>query len=207
METSPNSEPVRIKRPLVWLVLAAWLLVTLVLGAFTTAAHSAALPRPNDGDATLGSALIGLRRDPSRPLAVHALYARCKCSQGIVEHLIARHSDARFEEVVLLVGDLPQQERLLAGSGYTVHHVQGAELETRFHIEAAPLLVVTDARGRVQYAGGYQKFKGGVSVEQSILDGAASGDALARLPVLGCAVSKRLRGKIDPLGLKESGED
>ena len=183
--------------------LACWVVAMLLLGAYTTGAHSAALPNPGARDQALQNGVLALRVDPARPLVVHALYAACKCSQGIVERLLRRGRDSRFDELVLLVGKLPEQEPVLLARGFRVQRVAARDLGARFHIEAAPMLVVTDARGVVRYAGGYSKLKGGPSADQEILDRAAAGGESRRLPILGCAVSERLKALIDPLGLRD----
>ena len=183
--------------------LGCWALATLFIGAYTTGAHSAALPNPGARDEALRKGVLTLRHDQRRPLAVHALYSACKCSQGIIAGLIARHADPRFDEVVLLIGELPEQERALADAGYQLRRVSAHALGAEFHIEAAPMLVVTDAGGNVRYAGGYSKFKGAPSEERRILERMLAGEPPRQLPILGCAVSERLKALIDPWGLRD----
>ncbi|MEJ7735588.1 MAG: hypothetical protein WKG00_41175, partial [Polyangiaceae bacterium] len=84
---------------------AFWLCAAAVLlgGATLTAAHSYSLPRPTEAE--LAPALLGLQRDTAAGwMAVHVLYASCRCSLRIRDELAARPPFPGVREVVLLVG-------------------------------------------------------------------------------------------------------
>jgi hypothetical protein len=59
----------------------------------------------------LVTALSSLRErsDTRRWSAVHVLYAECRCSRRILEHLARSERPAQAQEKLLLVGDSKQQ--------------------------------------------------------------------------------------------------
>lgn len=186
-------QPSVTRRRLPGLALTTWFVVTLGLGAGLLARHAVALPAVATPD-RIGASLGALRRpeDRGRFLAVHVLYAECRCSQRIVEHLLATLRPPGWSELVLWVGEeAPSPE--LARRGFTVQRLTRAELE-RHGVEAAPLLVALDPADHVRYQGGYTERKQGpVIADVRILEGARdAAAAAASLPVFGCAVSDRL---------------
>jgi hypothetical protein len=77
-----------------------------------------------------------------------------------------------------------------------------AELAGRYGIEAAPLLIAFDATGKLRYAGGYYSHPSTIfPLDEKIHAQLAQGAAPVPLPVFGCAVSARLQGSVDPLGI------
>lgn len=176
---------------------AVWFGVMVALGAGLLARHLVAMPTPT----TLGPlerGLAELRRDGERGswLAVHALYAECRCSQRIVEHLVASARPEGFVELVLWVGDEAPPAELEAR--FDVRRVRPAALAS-LGIEGAPLLVAVDPEGRVRYVGGYTSRKQGPDIEDvRLLQDAQSGSPLDRLPLFGCAVSDRLKRDLSP---------
>ena len=169
-----------------------WFAAMLVLGAGLLAKHVIALPAPASGT-KLASSLSAFRSSKAMHqwLAVHVLYAECRCSQRIVAHLLSTTRPAGWEEVVLWVGKAAPDAAL--ERGYRVKRVTSAELAS-FGVEATPLLVVLDPVNHVRYAGGYSERKQGPVIDDlRILAEAQGTSQLASLPVLGCAVSDRLK--------------
>jgi hypothetical protein len=170
-----------------------WFAGMLLLGAGLLAKHLVALPAPATTP-VLGEALAALRtpRDRGRWLAVHVLYAECRCSQLIVEHLVHSDRPSDWSEVVLWIGADPPDPGL-AQRGFDVRRLTRAELAS-YGIEAAPLLVAVDPDDHARYSGGYTESKQGPVVDDlRILAAARAAGPIATLPVFGCAVSDRLK--------------
>jgi len=181
------------------LALTAWLVGTLGLGAGLLARHAVALPALTAPD-RIGATLGALRRpeDGGRFLAVHVLYAECRCSQRIVSHLVETARPAGWSELVLWVGDEPPSPAL-AQRGFAVRRLTRAEL-AGYGVEAAPLLVALDPTDHVRYQGGYTERKQGpVIADLPILEAARDAAASASLPVFGCAVSDGLKRALSRL--------
>ena len=180
--------------------LAAWLAIMVLAGAYLLAGHTVALPL-GDG----GSRLQRRLGSPAgRTLALHVLLANCPCSRRVLDHLIARGPSRSAEERVLLVGDEADAlAPVLRARGYAVEELRATELQARYGIESAPVLVVRAATGGGYYVGGYTRRKQAAQIHDTeILERIARGESLDALPIFGCAVSARLRAALDPLGLK-----
>jgi len=118
------------------------------------------------------------------------------------DHLLAAPRPAGVAERVLLVGRDEALASDLARAGLGVVFVTPEELASRFRIEAAPLLVVSDPRDTVRYAGGYTDRKQSLAVRDlELIAAARAGRARDPLPLYGCAVSASLRSTVNPLGL------
>lgn len=171
----------------------------LPLGAYTSAIHLLALPQPSQREIARGpwSSLVGTGRG-----VVHVLYASCKCSGRVVDALVRRRALPNAREVVMIVGALGDRERELVGAGFEVTHVDSESLKRHYHVEAAPLLVVVDAGGKVLYSGGYRESENGPLADAQIIADTFAGGTPVSLPLFGCAVSTLLRRIVDPLGLK-----
>ena len=171
---------------------AAWFGAMVLLGAGLLAKHVVALPVPTKSQ-QLSKSLSALRdvARPKRWLAVHVLYAECRCSQRIVKHLTSTARPLGWEEVVLWVGNAAPDAELEVH--YRVKRVTSAEL-ARLGVEAAPLLAILDPEGRLRYAGGYTSRKQGPVIDDlQIFAEAQHAGAPASRPVFGCAVSDRLK--------------
>jgi hypothetical protein len=169
----------------------AWFGGMLVIGAALLAKHVVALPAPV-GNEKLARSLSALRLpgDRGKWLAVHVLYAECRCSQRVVTHLLSTTRPRGWEEMVLWFGRGEPDPALDAH--FRVSRVTAADL-SRFGIDAAPLLVVLDPQDRIAYSGGYSERKQGPVLDDlRIFDGAQHAGTLAGLPVFGCAVSDEL---------------
>ncbi|RYZ01280.1 MAG: hypothetical protein EOO73_36130 [Myxococcales bacterium] len=169
----------------------------LLVGAGLLAKHVVALPAPST-DARLSRSLGELRRAGGPDwLAVHVLYAECRCSQRIVAHLTTTERPRGWQEVVLWVGQAAPEPAL--SRAFDVRRVSEQQL-ARWGVESAPLLVALGPDGRVAYAGGYTDRKQGPDIRDlRILSAAESGGALSSLPVFGCAVSERLKSALAAL--------
>jgi hypothetical protein len=169
--------------------------IALLVAGWLTMPHLIAMPTPPASDRALASGVAGLRA-PGAPgwLVVHALYAGCRCSERIVDHVLSRPPLPGAEEVILVVGDRPDWLARAAAGGRRVVGVGAEALRARFHIESAPLLVIAGPGGDVAYAGGYTRRKQGPVIEDVAIYQAVRGPGHAEtLPVLGCAASQRLR--------------
>lgn len=170
----------------------------LVLGAGLLARHVIALPAPAR-DAKLAISLRQFRDATHQPawLAVHVLYAECRCSQRIAAHLLSTPRPAGWEEVVLWVGSGapdPELERR-----FKLKRIARVEL-SRLGIDAAPLLVILDGENRARYSGGYTDRKQGPAIDDlNIMAAAQRGSGVTNLPIFGCAVSDRLERELGAL--------
>ena len=133
---------------------------------------------------------------------LHALDMSCPCSKRIYEYLLERRATRDAEERVLLVRGDAHEEAELLGRGFAVARIDGEELQSRYGIVAVPSLVVHRPDGSVAYRGAHRPRPHLAPADLGILARARSGQAVAPLPVLGCAVSRALREQLDPLGLK-----
>ncbi len=184
-------------------ILGAWLLVMSVGGATLLGRHLIPLPATAAAGPNM-TALLALRGpgEEGQLTAYHVLYAECRCSQRIAEHLTMRARPRGAREHVLLVGQEDVLARKLEAAGYVVHSVAQADLLPTYGVEAAPLFVVASATGTLLYAGGYTARKQGFEVQdQSILRAALAGRTTDPLPVYGCAVSERLAKSLNPVSL------
>jgi hypothetical protein len=183
--------------------LTGWFVAMLAIGSTLLARHVVALPRP-DADAALGRAMASLRapEDAKRWMAVHVLYAECRCSQRIAEHLLSGSRPPDVSERVLLVGHDADLEGRFAARGLRVVLTDSTELGNRYHVAAVPLLVVVAPDDTVRYAGGYTTQKQGPDPQDlQIVSDARAGRSSTTLPIFGCAVSARLKSSLNPPGL------
>ncbi len=182
-------------------ILAAWGAAMLLLGAIMMGRHELALPLPPPADPVLGASLAALKDDPAHRLAVHVLYTNCRCSQMIAAHLLGSTRPVGVQETVLLIGkDEPLADRFRS-RGFGVMLVTEEELGTRFHVKSAPMLVLLGKGKDVRYVGGYTRTKQGADPQDLEIMERAQTDVVEPLPVVGCAVSKELRARVDPTGL------
>lgn len=175
----------------------------LLVGAVLLGRHVVALPKP-PVDPVTTRAFAALREDGDRAswLAVHVLYAGCRCSARVVEHLAQSGRSASVHEVVLWVGSDPQLEARMKTAGFRLLPIEPEALRQRFGVEAAPLLVVLDPNDRARYVGGYTTRKQGPDIQdRKILSALLSGATPEENPVLGCAVSSRLQAALNPIGV------
>jgi hypothetical protein len=192
----------RISRTVGGLLILFWMPSALFLVSLLMAQHLLTLPKPRM-DAGLRQGLEpALLLHKGSWFALHVLAENCQCSQEILDHLVARGSDARFSEKVLFIGNAePTRTRLLA-RGFAFEAVTPEELQARYGLEGAPLLLVVNRQSEVAYSGGYSSTSRGFPQDVAILRALERGTAVNELPLFGCAVSRALQRQLDPLGLK-----
>ena len=183
-------------------LLTLWAPGSVVLVAAMMMSHLLALPTPLSR--AVETALVRQGEPRGTWLAFHVLYADCPCSQRVALSLEARGARADFDERVLLVGHDPALLAALSAKRFHVDSITPDELKERFGIEAAPAFFAVAADGSVPYVGGYSGYQEGPAEDTRILSLVRHGLRPEPLPLFGCAVSRELQVKADPLGLKYS---
>ena len=206
-------------RPYVMLI---WGMCLTLVVASLMVSHWVQLPAPSVGislqveaDAVACGYEVPPLSQQNEPTAVvpqlttlHVMYDNCPCSRRVLDHLLDRTAIQQANEQILLVVEDLATERLTLRersitSGFGFEQLTAEELFDRLGVEAAPLLLIVDARGVVQYTGGYTSRKQGLDYQdEAIIRAVLSGHQPDLLPVLGCAVSRRLQRVVDPLRLK-----
>jgi hypothetical protein len=179
------------------------------------AGHLLSLPAPALADEKLTATLSArLASKNGRWSVFHVLYQGCACSSRVLSHLIERRARTDVDESVIYAHDADDSAAATAatlsttaanvrGAGFLFEALTPSELAARYQIESAPLLLVADPQGAVRYAGGYTDRSGAKQISDiAIIDRTSHGDVPRSLPIFGCAVSRRLQGAVDPLGLK-----
>ena len=193
-----------IKRVLSLATLGAWSALLLVGGAYLLAAHVAPLPQPTQE--ALATDVAHERRpdEAGQWLALHALFTECGCSQRVIAHLLSRHPLEGVKERVLLVGGSADASYAadLRAAGYPVDELDETTLGDRYGFEGVPAFALVDPHDHVRYLGGYTRTKQGADfVDVSATRAALRGETVTPLPVFGCAVSRSLQERRDPLRL------
>jgi hypothetical protein len=178
--------------------LAVWFVTMLGSGAGLLARHLLPFRAPASVDRLAASVnKLRLPNEEGRWVAVHVLYADCRCSLRIAEHLAHSARPEGWVEVVLWVGEPGPAADLR--TRFDVRLTSSEEL-ARLGVESAPLLVALDPEGHAHYAGGYTERKQGPGIDDTRLLAAARSSAFVPgLPVYGCAVSDRLRNELASL--------
>ncbi len=195
----------RLPRWAVWSCLALWAGLSVVVQSTLMAGHWYTLPSPDRADPALERALAALVPEAEREswAAVHVLYSACRCSQRVFDHLFESARPDGLYEVVLLVGEDASVQARADAAGFDVITLSPGELEEHYGIVSAPLLLVMNPGGELQYAGGYTERKQGYAIEdQEVIRALQAGAAPTELPLYGCGVSKELQQILDPMGLK-----
>lgn len=195
----------RAARGALWL----WAVVAFAVTGSLASAHEYTLPHPERSDPQLNAALAAQHTaaGAGRFGVTHVMYAACSCSQNIIDHLEQRGARTDVSELVVLVGRDAELSLRITRAGYRIDNVEPAELKNKYGLEAAPLLIIADARGQIAYMGGYTEQKQGRDIRDSaLIDELLAGKHTIELPLLGCAVSRALQRVLDPFGLKYPGE-
>lgn len=185
-------------------LLLLWVAGSTAVAVVLLARHTIALPAPSAEDPALAEVVRATRARSSTGWAMlHVLYADCRCSQRIVDHLLGSRRPQGVDESVLLIDDDGKLTGRLRAGGFRVTAVTAAQLRDELHIQAVPLLVISDVEGTVRYAGGYTSTKQGADIR----DLAIFAQLLAErtpdtLPMLGCAVSEELKAVLNPLTVR-----
>lgn len=185
--------------------LGIWAPMLLVICAFLLSSHLLTLPSPEVEDPALQAAVQKVRKqeDTGKWMAVHVLYADCKCSQGVAEYLVSSERPKGVAEKLVLVGDDPELAERAAAMGFEVIQTTPDGLRENWHMEAAPLLVLVDPANQLQYLGGYTDRKQAADIRDvAILSSLQQTKPVPALPLFGCAVSQSLQRAVDPLGLR-----
>jgi hypothetical protein len=191
----------RARQAVLWL----WAVVAFVVTGSLASAHEYTLPHPARGDRLLNAALAAQRTPAAagRFSVTHVMYAACSCSQNIVAHLAARGARRDVVEHVVLAGRDAELSARITGAGYHLDNIEPAELERKYGLQAAPLLIIAEPGGEITYLGGYSEQKQGVDIrDTALIDQHIAGQRARELPLLGCAVSRALQRMLDPFGLK-----
>lgn len=202
LETAaPRAHASRWARP----ALALWAIIGFVIIGALAIAHDATLPRPPRAKPELVRALAARTTvaERGRYTVTHVLYAECTCSQRILDHLAQRGARRDVSESAILIDPGPELVQRLQAAHYRVETLTPLELQARYAIESAPLLIVADPAHQIRYLGGYTEHKQALDIrDDAIIDSVLAGRDEADLPLFGCAVSERLQKMLDPLGLK-----
>jgi hypothetical protein len=184
-----------------------WIVCCVVGGSYLLSGHLLTLPTPELTDLGPQRSAVAQRRSSQRGqwLAVHILDQDCKCSQRVLDHLLTEPRPAGVVERVVLIASEVSSDRIAAihARGFDLDIVTPDELAQRYRVEAAPLMVVIDPGDSVRYVGGYTPRKQAADVRDvAMLDALRRGESVEPLPTFGCAVGRSLRGRIDPLGIR-----
>lgn len=172
---------------------------SLILGSALLASHTPFQANP-DGLSFLASEL-GTAKGQWQ--AIHLLSTTCACSRGVAEHLIARGPMADVNEQIVLAGSDPFLAHRLTVAGFPVRSIDPETVAEHYHVAGAPWLVFVSPAGDVRYQGGYTPAHARNDYQdQHVWAAVSNGRRVEPLPVLGCALGKRLQRSLDPLGLK-----
>ncbi|MFO0941347.1 MAG: hypothetical protein U0930_11320 [Pirellulales bacterium] len=185
---------------------SAWATVLLVICSSLMVSHWVALPVPKNAQMLINNT-VSTSATTQDIKVFHILLKSCPCSRRIVNHLKVRPAIQGVKEYVVLVGSPGEMSEY--DWSFPVHFdvsfQSKEEIVRKTGIESAPLLLVTQADAGLVYSGGYTNRKQGLEIQDSeIINAIKRGIRPNPLPVLGCAISKKLKSAIDPLGLKYS---
>jgi thioredoxin-related protein len=138
-------------------------------------------------------------------LAVHILDQECKCSQRVLDRVLAEQRPTGIVERVVMIAKEVSPARIAAihAKGLDLDIVTPEELGERYRVQAAPLLIVLDPEDAVRYVGGYTPRKQADDVRDlAMIAALRRGEHVEPLPTFGCAVGRALKDKIDPLGIR-----
>src|ERR1700687_5726023 len=190
----------RVGSVLLWI----WLPSTLIVISLLMAGHLLTLPKPILDPKQVKALQASVFTKTQTPTwsVFHVLAEKCGCSAKVADHLVERGAKSLYAERVLWIGHDTGIGTRLAGRGFALETISAGQLKAKYGIEGAPLMVVVKREGRVTYSGGYSRWKQGVPEDDQILANLAAGGSAAALPLFGCAISRELQKKLDPLGLK-----
>ena len=181
----------------------------MVVGSVLMVGHWYTLPLPPMSDGSTARAVASLREDARRGawMAVHVLYARCRCSQRVLDHLFHSERPTAVDEHVLFIGADVDHSRRARARGFTVHVLEPKELKELYRIESAPLLLILDPSNELRYVGGYTDRKQGAAIHDlEILNQLIADGVVEPRPLFGCGVSRELQKLLDPIGIKYTGD-
>lgn len=184
------------------MLILLWIPTGLLLSSLLLVQHLVTLPKPQIDEHLRKSLDSTLPLHRGSWFVLHVLAENCQCSQGVLSHLLSRGPEAFLSEKVLFIGNQePARSRLLE-RGFSFESITPGELQTRYRIEGAPVMLVINQQGQVAYSGGYSATNQGAPQDLAIFRALALGTEVKPLPLFGCAVSRALQKRLDPLGLK-----
>jgi hypothetical protein len=205
LPTAPTATFERLRTLAVRSIFSVWAALVVVPGAYLMAGHLLTLPVPDDGDPLVAAAVDATRAPDERGrwLAVHVMCTDCGCSQLLMTHLVTRRALPDVRERIVLVGHDEAFAKRARNAGFGFEEVTAEELALRYRAESAPMLLVASPAGKLLYAGGYADRKRGPDAKDvDVIRGLLGGERVEKLPLFGCAVSKKLQKDLDPLGLR-----
>ncbi len=197
-------------RKLAYFGLGLWGALCVVCGAYLLASHLLTLPAPAANDPVLHQAIAGNRRADQRDrwLVLHVVAESCRCSRRVLDHLLASDRPPGVVERVVFVTEhqaaaTTEWDAAIRARGFDLDMVAPDELVARYHVEAAPLLVIVDPDDKVRYVGGYTPRKQASDVRDlAVIAAVRRGATVEPLPAFGCAIGRALSTTLDPLGIR-----
>lgn len=187
-------------------VIGIWVMVAVVALGSIGMSHSAPMPAPAD-ELRLARAASALAGRGSKAAYVHVIDPACSCSAGLLRQLLATGARSDYREVIVFVGEDSALRRAAEGAGFAFRELSRTALVAELGLEVAPVLIALDSTGALRYAGGYFDKPAAVESRQAWIHARLmAGEAVAPLPVYGCAASERLRERVDPLGVVYRGD-
>lgn len=193
----------RAKSRRVWpiVIFALSSMLSLVVGSIMMASHTPF--QANQDGLTYLAHEMGTAKGSWQ--AIHLLSTTCSCSRGVAEHLIARGPMPNLKEQIVLAGNDDVLARRLRLAGFPVRSMNPEIIADRYHVAGAPWLMFVSPQGDLRYQGGYTPAHARNDYhDQQVWADLSSGRAVEPLPVLGCALGKRLQRTLDPLRIKYS---
>lgn len=175
-------------RRAVYFLLLAWASAGVIAGAALMRSHwiPQSVPPADQSPSTVPAGADGWT-------AIHILQAECGCSRRVLSRLRERPPEPGVLERILHVRE-GANSRETFPAGYEVEQLTGTDLARKYHIAAAPVLVLLDPTGAVRYCGGYTARKRGPDIRDlELIRATRGGAAPPPLPVYGCAVSAQLK--------------
>jgi hypothetical protein len=187
------------EKPGVALTLGLWALVVAGVCASSMVGHVMPLPRSEQASVASGVSTLKAVVGPSDIVVFHFVDSKCRCSRRVVDGLVSRRPMSGVVEHVVLVDDDGLGARLRT-AGFVVTPIPAKDLESRFGVRGAPLLLVVGRRDEVLYEGGYTDRKQAFALEDKrIVAEVLEGRRPSALPMFGCAVSTKLNRERNPM--------
>ncbi len=182
------------------LLLGVWAATVVVIGGVLMSYHQPFLTP----DARILS--LGAPSQRGRWRALHILSGSCGCSRRVMEHLLKRRSMPGLAEEILVIEGTESSLQgtgalldKLESAGFTISHLGANEIPESTGLHGVPVLIYATPENKLAYLGGYGK-AGDEDVR--LYQEVRRGQPPSALPVLGCAIGSRVRGKADPVGWK-----
>ena len=173
----------------------------VMLGGGILMSYHVPFQAPGDEILTLAPAV-----PPGHWRESHFLSPSCACSQRVLQRLATRGPQPGVEEQVVMVEgpetpdpDGPRNLQRVQDRGFAVVHINSETLPAKIGLVGVPLLVVVTPESKILYRGGYGPLG---DQDTNILTSLRSGHDPHPLPLMGCAVSQRLRARVDPFRMK-----